>query len=67
LANVLSYINPYGLRPETLICPPGKANNTCISREALLASMKAALFPPEGTTVISYWPDGDKTSAKDEL
>lgn len=65
-SNVLSFLNPNKLRPQTKICDTGSVNDTCLDRDALVDSLKAVLFPPKGTHVVDYFGD-DKGDVKDEL
>ncbi len=67
---VFSYINPNDLRSPTRVCDAGKSDpeGNCISREDLLESLKAVLFPPAGTKLIDYDDDQNaKGAGKDEL
>jgi hypothetical protein len=67
---VLSYINPSELRPATRVCDAGKSDpkGNCINREDLLESLKAVLFPAEGTKIIDYGGDQNaEGEGKDEL
>jgi hypothetical protein len=66
LANVLSFLNPAKLRPETRICDASTSNGTCIDRENLVESLKYLLYPPKGTTVVDYFGTDEETS-KEEL
>ena len=68
LGNVLSFLNPSDLKDTTTICDVGQVNSSCISRDALVESLKDVLFPPAGTHVIDLsGGDTDAKDAKDEL
>jgi len=67
MSNLLSYINPNNLSPDTVICPEGNCTDACICREDLLGSVKDVLFPKNGTKIIDFAPKESVTVGRDEL